>query len=718
MPEQGKEPDVRDIPGERTDGTERPRRGDVEHTDDRTGELGNCCAFLMTLVNRKPPFPLSLLPFFKPWKLRVTGTSGTTILNADPDVWDQTTSLPTSLVWHPGTNAPIPYGDPSELWTIDNEFLLELGPSHTGVKSLKVEWLRKNGSVLGADRIEMPCAPVGGIDDETVWKDHTTRLSGPPFVLAFMEPDECDPDAFEFERSSCSITEDLKKRQCISSPGQNSYSVILTCPAISLAAGYQWTISGGPLTGSNVSVTTTTTNTKNITLPPSVYSCSVTIVDGSNNLLSVCTGAVEILEPTPHFTAKQADCSTKVELDASGTSNADLVTSWTWTCSDPQVQIPDGRTTSFTAPALGSYDVTLKAKNGGCTWEEIKSIAVVECAASFTVDYSWCVGAIDERARTDVEVTFTNTSMACNATWKWDFGDGSGSSDRDPKHVYANVRHGDVFDVTLSLEDSKGCSSSVVVALTITQRLSPDISVKVCPDGKVIFKTTAMLPRWFPTGSPNIAPEPYTRPDRIVYRFSPGSYSMTLESINANSNKCSRTVSFVVHHDCCTKNAFTRGTSSPVTVTLGSKKGPKTVTLRVKGRFRQYQDPFVHRIKARTRLQRKGSMGWWRGFSHQDVSAGVQFSGKIYRSESSITDAGFFTGCNCALETEAESQSVVMQRSRVRVAQGWNDEFRSKLDSMGSDHWLEINSTQQTSVHLSLGKEKDCSQFKWWLDWL
>jgi PKD repeat protein len=79
-------------------------------------------------------------------------------------------------------------------------------------------------------------------------------------------------------------------------------------------------------------------------------------------------------------------------------------------------------------------------------------------------------------------VQFTDTSAAGSApitAWAWTFGDGQGSTDRNPSHVYAQAG---VFNVTLSVTTTAGTRSTTRnAAVTVTAPVPPTARFTATP---------------------------------------------------------------------------------------------------------------------------------------------------------------------------------------------------------------------------------------------
>lgn len=116
-------------------------------------------------------------------------------------------------------------------------------------------------------------------------------------------------------------------------------------------------------------------------------------------------------------------------------------TSWQW-------RFGDGNSSKKQNPvheyaAAGSYVVTLTVSD---------SISTDQLAQFVTVNASSLVASFTGQ-KNGLTVIFTDTSAGGPESWKWRFGDGSGSSSQNPVHTYAaagtyvaslEVRKGDV----------------------------------------------------------------------------------------------------------------------------------------------------------------------------------------------------------------------------------------------------------------------------------
>lgn len=737
--------------------SEKPKPGDIAETPVTHSTAGStdpaesqsaCCIYAVTVISKptlKWPWWFGWLGWLFSWftpppapvtAIRVTGVSPTTILDASGDIWNQSGSLPTSVTWTPENGGPIPTGDPADSWIIDNDFMLSLGPVNGTPKHVTIDFINAAGNVVDSFDVTVPCQKQHDVNVETDWEGFTHTVKGGATRFAYLEADDCDP--FDAEKTDTLATITFAAH-CVG----NEYVVDLNAAwtGTGTADTYEWS-------GDVPSMDVPAGQPYSPTLAPGIYTVNVNALDTSSSpadILGSGTTSIDLTSPNPDFSSSQSPCSKVVTFDASGTSaSADNpVEHWHWTCTSASVTFsgtpPTGGTDSptvsadFATAGVGAYQVTLEVTDHyGCTWSTTKTINVVDCQASMeTPSYSWCVAKINPEIKSDVVVAFKSTSIGCPPfTWDWDFGDGSPhSTDENPTHTYVQAKSGDQHQVTLTVKDSSGCTSHSTVTLTIEQRVGPAFTYKACPDGKVILETNDPGPSWTLTPSPtHVAPWPYSSSipalegKRLIVSYdNDGVYSATLKSTNQNGNHCDARHEFTVHHDCCAKNAHTSAISSAFSAQIGNT----TATLRIKARLRQLQEPFVHRVVARTILQRLNSHGHWRRYRSPHVEIDADFTGTVWRSESAVFNWGngaYYRGCNCWTSEPTNGSKVLTNVRKVKAVDGIGARFRSKVNSITSQHRVSVNGgPSQVMATLKLGQQTDCDSFQtkfhWWLDW-
>ena len=140
------------------------------------------------------------------------------------------------------------------------------------------------------------------------------------------------------------------------------------------------------------------------------------------------------------------------------TTNSGQVNSWQWTLGNGQTSTSSGPVTHSYANA-GTYDVTLiVGTDVGCSDTVMQSIIVYPIpVADFTAD-SVCFGQL---------TTFVNLSAVDTGTIVsdvWTFGNGMGSEDPNPTHVFATTGY---TDVTLSVVSDFGCTHQITLPIRV-----------------------------------------------------------------------------------------------------------------------------------------------------------------------------------------------------------------------------------------------------------
>jgi len=146
---------------------------------------------------------------------------------------------------------------------------------------------------------------------------------------------------------------------------------------------------------------------------------------------------------------------------------------------------------NFTYSNTGSQDLNRKIKltvtnEKGCDTSWIENMTVhPQVRASFTADASQvCYPAA---------TSFTNFSAPdIPLTYYWNFGDGSGSLNKDPDHSFRNFSRTDdmSFTVSLTATSSSGCDSTISHTITVHPKPLADFSFPQaieCPPFAVLF---------------------------------------------------------------------------------------------------------------------------------------------------------------------------------------------------------------------------------------
>jgi gliding motility-associated-like protein len=193
--------------------------------------------------------------------------------------------------------------------------------------------------------------------------------------------------------------------------------------------------------------------------------------------------------PPVDFTYNAPAAGCKVPVTATFTSQATGATSYIW-------DFGDSTTSSIANPShdyksYGNYSVRLTTTTAnGCTStvfkENVVSIAPIRINPLQNLPYSGCA---------PYSHTFRATTNSTQpvASYLWNFGDNTTSTDSTPNHTYSTAGQ---YDVTLVITTQAGCKDSLkmVAAVVLGKRPVADFSatpLNSCAQDSVTFKNTS-----------------------------------------------------------------------------------------------------------------------------------------------------------------------------------------------------------------------------------
>jgi gliding motility-associated-like protein len=232
---------------------------------------------------------------------------------------------------------------------------------------------------------------------------------------------------------------------------------------------YNWNFGNGTSTLQNPYNTFPAAGTYPVTLSvKSNLGCSGTV-----------TRNVVIAGKTTDFTFPSTICVGETVSFQNNSSPSPVSSFWTFSDGTNSSQINPVKT--FLSG--GTYQVRLINNYGNCSDSITKAVTVI---SSPTVDFT----ANDSTGcNAPFTVQFTDKSPAA-ATWYWDFGDGTSSTQQNPSHTYSSA--GD-YDVTLSITLSGGCSNVITKKQYI--KIHPAaVSILNAPAGGCIPFTYSPVP--------------------------------------------------------------------------------------------------------------------------------------------------------------------------------------------------------------------------------
>jgi len=163
-------------------------------------------------------------------------------------------------------------------------------------------------------------------------------------------------------------------------------------------------------------------------------------------------------------------------------------TAWTWDFGDGSTATEQNPSHTYTT--LGSYAVSLTASNKDGSDSTSKANYIVTTlapVANFKADR--------QIGRAPFIVQFTDLSTNNPTSWSWDFGDGTSSSDQNPRHIYMNEG---AYDVRLTATNQYGSdmvfkngTSAQGIVSTTAPTMPATIPVTMAPTVARTVATTA-----------------------------------------------------------------------------------------------------------------------------------------------------------------------------------------------------------------------------------
>jgi len=177
-----------------------------------------------------------------------------------------------------------------------------------------------------------------------------------------------------------------------------------------------------------------------------IYTVSLTVINAFGRDTKTKSGYINTgIPPTADFTSTARTGLSPLSVKFTDASKGGP-TSWSWNFGDGSTSTDRNPTHVYTS--AGTFTVALTATNpyGSDTATKVGYvIAGGKPVADFTADQRVGVKPFT--------VTFTDLSTGNPATWAWDFGDQTTSTEQNPVHVYT---HEGAYDVTLTVTNTYG----------------------------------------------------------------------------------------------------------------------------------------------------------------------------------------------------------------------------------------------------------------------
>jgi len=192
---------------------------------------------------------------------------------------------------------------------------------------------------------------------------------------------------------------------------------------------------------------------------PGTFTVTLTVMNaqGSNSVSHPVTVSSVGSAPTANFTFSPPSPQPGQTVTFTDTSTGGP-TSWAWTFGDGGSSTLENPSHAYAG--VGTFTISLTAHNALGTSQSSHSVTVTSVAApqaAFTFSPS--------PPQPDQTIAFVDASSGGPTAWTWDFGDGNGSSARNPSHAYFSAG---TYTVKLTVSNTAGVSQvSRSVAVTV-----------------------------------------------------------------------------------------------------------------------------------------------------------------------------------------------------------------------------------------------------------
>ncbi|WP_292387773.1 PGF-pre-PGF domain-containing protein [Methanosarcina sp. UBA5] len=195
---------------------------------------------------------------------------------------------------------------------------------------------------------------------------------------------------------------------------------------------------------------TSTANAVHIYTSPGTYTVKLTVENevSSDSMIQTIT-VIQATPPVADFTSNCTEGPRPLSIAFTDTSTG-LPKSWSW-------NFGDGSTSADQNPVHvysndGVYNVTLTVVNSkGSNSIEKQNYITVSTKPPLS---NFCSNITS--GNIPLTVQFTDTSTGSPASWNWNFGDGTSSTEQNPTHTYFSAR---TYDVTLVVSNAGGSTS-------------------------------------------------------------------------------------------------------------------------------------------------------------------------------------------------------------------------------------------------------------------
>lgn len=215
---------------------------------------------------------------------------------------------------------------------------------------------------------------------------------------------------------------------------------------------------------------------------------------------------------------------------------------WLWDFGDGTTSTQQNPSHTYVADGIYSVSLTVTDANGCVSFlSKPDFIRFSHPIADFSLDkIQICPGDL---------ISFTDLSSGDTtlSNWLWDFGDGNGSTERNPSHLY---HQSGIYSVSLTVEDVLGCTHTIVKTDTLNVLQRPDAQIVATDPQGCVPHATAFVNNTVSNGAPIASyfwdfgnGTTSTFPSPNINYFSSGVYQVQLIATDQNSCADTATIS-------------------------------------------------------------------------------------------------------------------------------------------------------------------------------
>ncbi|WP_141241739.1 PKD domain-containing protein, partial [Methanosarcina spelaei] len=190
------------------------------------------------------------------------------------------------------------------------------------------------------------------------------------------------------------------------------------------------------------------------------YTVNLTVSNADGNDFEVKTEYIIVSEslpgaPVANFTATPTSGTAPLTVNFKDQSTG-TVSSYAWDFNNDDNVDSTEQNPSYTYAAAGSYTVNLTVTGPGGIDSEVKT-GYVKVTGSSPGKPVAAFSVSSVSGKTPLTVTFTDKSSNMPTKWKWSFGDGTTSTQQNPKHKYSAAGK---YMVVLTVTNAKGSNTA------------------------------------------------------------------------------------------------------------------------------------------------------------------------------------------------------------------------------------------------------------------